>query len=391
VSGKSCPPLRSFPLSEKTVVANFGRFHLQRVIDDSLQNDPFIYVHNLPQLCLNIDRFLNFCFLSFFLGRGNSLLVKIFQPLGISIDLGRLVHALFDLEVALRLLIYRPQVFIGLSSYSLFCLKVCKFLGCKSVVSHGSLDLEYDKRILFRELPEAVAQIEIAPDWCIRRQSLEFELTEKIHVLSQLSADSIAEYHLFQPSKFVISHPRPNKIFFGKIDRDSLSHRAVMGLKKVSVIGTICGRKGFFKILRYAEACPSVKFELLGTWSHSLNPFRQLLPPNVTIKSSLKQREVVEYLDQQWCVCSFSLSDGYGLGIVEAMARGVPVIVSKGAGVQDLILDRANGFYLPDNSDEFANIIKWLENSDNWESVSNNARDTIQNLGYNLLESLKNS
>lgn len=362
---------------------------MQRVIDDSLRNDPFIYVHNLPQLCLNIDRFLNFCFLSFLMGRGNSLLGKIFQSLGLSIDLSRLVHILFDLEVALRLLIYRPQVFIGLSSYSLFCLKVCKFLGCRSIVSHGSLDLRFDKRVLFRELPEAVAQAEIGPDWCIRRQSLEFELAEKIHVLSQLSADSIAEFHLFPPSKFVISHPRPNKIFFKKIDRGSLSYRAEMGLKKVSVIGTVCGRKGFFKILRYAEECPSIKFELLGTWSPSLNPFRQLLPTNVTIKPSLKQREVVEYLDQQWCVCSFSLSDGYGLGIVEAMARGVPVIVSEGAGVQDLILDRRNGFYLPDNTDEFAQIIRWLENSDNWEMVSNNARESIQNLDYNLLESLK--
>lgn len=378
-------------MSEKTVIANFGRFHLQRALDDSLRNNTFIYVHNLPQLCLNINRLLNFCFLSFFLGRGNSLLGKIFQSLGISVDLARPVHTLFDLEVALRLLIYRPQVFIGLSSYSLFCIKVCKFLGCKSIVSHGSLDLRYDKKILFRELPEAVAQTEIAPDWCIRRQSLEFDLAEKIHVLSQLSADSIGEFHLFQPSKFVISHPPPNKIFFKKVDGNSLSYRAVMGLKKVSVIGTICGRKGFFKMLRYAEECPSVKFELLGTWSPSLDPFRQLLPTNVTIKPSLKQREMVEYLDQQWCVCSFSLSDGYGLGIVEAMARGIPVIVSEGAGVQDLILDRRNGFHLPDNTDEFTNIINWLENSDNWEKVSNNARETIKNLDYNLLGSLKKS
>ena len=163
-----------------------------------------------------------------------------------------------------------------------------------------------------------------------------------------------------------------------------------MGLKKVSVIGTICGRKGFFKILRYAEECPSVKFELLGTWSPSLNPFRQLLPANVTIKPPVKQEEVVEYLDQQWCVCSFSLSDGYGLGIVEAMARGVPVIVSQGAGVQDLILDRRNGFHLPENTDEFTNIIRWLENSSNWEMISKNARESTQNLDCNLLDSLKN-
>ena len=42
-----------------------------------------------------------------------------------------------------------------------------------------------------------------------------------------------------------------------------------------------------------------------------------------------------------------SLSEGFGYVVAEAMASGIPVIVSRNAGAADLVVDGENGYVVP--------------------------------------------
>ena len=82
------------------------------------------------------------------------------------------------------------------------------------------------------------------------------------------------------------------------------------------------------------------------------------LPENLKSKYServnftglLLHSEIPELLHNCDVMIFPSLSDGFGLAAIEAMATGCPVISSKNAGVSDLIQDGVNGFIIPTQS-----------------------------------------
>jgi len=56
--------------------------------------------------------------------------------------------------------------------------------------------------------------------------------------------------------------------------------------------------------------------------------------------------------------CLASLEDGFSMAALEAMAHGVPVVVSTGAGSSDLVIEGVNGFtFKPDDLDGLAKHI----------------------------------
>jgi glycosyltransferase involved in cell wall biosynthesis len=59
-----------------------------------------------------------------------------------------------------------------------------------------------------------------------------------------------------------------------------------------------------------------------------------------------------------------SVTEGFGICVLEAMAHGRPVIVSEGAGAADVVDDDVNGFVVPRrNPDAIADRIMQLKNS----------------------------
>ena len=59
--------------------------------------------------------------------------------------------------------------------------------------------------------------------------------------------------------------------------------------------------------------------------------------------------------------CQPSVTEGFGLPCLEAMAHGRPVIVSEGAGVSELVKDGVEGYVVPiRDAGAIAERIDWL-------------------------------
>jgi len=78
-----------------------------------------------------------------------------------------------------------------------------------------------------------------------------------------------------------------------------------------------------------------------------------------------------------------SLADGFGMVVPEAMACGLPVIVTENVGAADLIQDGVNGFIVPVQSPEkiAEKLIFLKENPGMASQMGINARATVER-GY---------
>lgn len=75
-----------------------------------------------------------------------------------------------------------------------------------------------------------------------------------------------------------------------------------------------------------------------------------------------------------------SLNEGFGLVVVEAMAQGIPAIVSSDGGMKEIIQDNYNGLLLYDNSvNEIVEKIKYIYfNEEKYIEFKSNAKDTYK-------------
>jgi glycosyltransferase involved in cell wall biosynthesis len=118
---------------------------------------------------------------------------------------------------------------------------------------------------------------------------------------------------------------------------------------------------------------------LLGAWTKlNLNGHRLMLAGRDSVQlaplwNSMGGKGEIEFMgwvnDPSWLYgrCSVyvqpSVTEGFGIEVLEAMSYGRPVIVSDGAGAQDVVTHGVDGFVVPKrNPDAIADFIMTLKN-----------------------------
>ena len=99
--------------------------------------------------------------------------------------------------------------------------------------------------------------------------------------------------------------------------------------------------------------------------------------------------EQVAHLYNQASVCVFpSVEEGFGMVVTEALASGVPVIVSENVGAKDLITDGQEGFIVPiRNARAIKEALLCLyEDKPKREQMAKNARLKVQNQTWEKYE-----
>ena len=99
----------------------------------------------------------------------------------------------------------------------------------------------------------------------------------------------------------------------------------------------------------------------------------------ISIPGWLEESERECLLDGASIYCLPSRSEGLPMGLLEAMAHGLPVVVSPVGGIVDLVSDGKNGLVVsPDDPDALAEALKLLTNSPKlMKTLGDEARATI--------------
>jgi glycosyltransferase involved in cell wall biosynthesis len=128
----------------------------------------------------------------------------------------------------------------------------------------------------------------------------------------------------------------------------SILDRNYSGQLKVVWAGTFSIRKGahyLVEALRRMRADKSIQVEVYGAISVPQRVW-QPCPPSLRFMGSVPRQTLFAAFDAADVLVFPTLSDGFGMVVTEAFARGLPVITTRRAGASDLVRSGVNGLII---------------------------------------------
>lgn len=106
-------------------------------------------------------------------------------------------------------------------------------------------------------------------------------------------------------------------------------------------VGHVIYEKGIKELLQIADRHPEIVFSLLGEVSQDV--LQEKVPGNIKFLGSLPRKAVIDKMDQSDFFIFPSHSEGFSVALLEAMARGLPVIATDVGSNRDMI-ENKGGF-----------------------------------------------
>ena len=260
---------------------------------------------------------------------------------------------LHDFWVCRQVKKYQPQIFIGSE-------KSCKnsFLLVKKYKGFCILDLAqihvYELKIIRHKY--AFLKNEWGSTFLFdeiqKVKLIEYELADIILVISLKMKVSLLKAGI-SPSKILsIYLGFDPQLFYQKIKYPIPDNHSL----KLIFVGNLSEAKGVLFLLKLMERLVDfpISLTLIGSNARSFSGKTNL--PNIFFDGIKDQASVANYLRKADVFVFPSYLDSWGMAVVEAMACGLPVIVSEEVGASECIDDKV-GFILPLIEDQWVNAM----------------------------------
>ena len=178
----------------------------------------------------------------------------------------------------------------------------------------------------------------------VSRVELEYELADRIRVASNWSRDTLVA-HGVRAEKIRVVGYRTDVVRFSP----PLTPRPTDGPMRICMVAGITLHKGFVYLLNAIRkvGAKHVRLELVGaTGSRACRQLLAREAAHLDIHAETLPDVSVAYHRAELLVHP-SLHDGYGLVVGEAMATGLPVIVSNTCGAASLVQPGVTGWIVP--------------------------------------------
>jgi glycosyltransferase involved in cell wall biosynthesis len=163
----------------------------------------------------------------------------------------------------------------------------------------------------------------------------------------------------------------------------SITERRTDGPLNVIWAGTFSIRKGahyFVDAWRMLGAVTDAKADIFGAVTLPERLWRPT-PPGMSFHGSVPRSALFSAFDQADVLVFPTLSDGFGMVVTEAFARGIPVITTNQAGASDLVSPQRNGLLIPPgDSSVIVDALRWcLDNREALAAMRLPALETARN------------
>ncbi len=249
------------------------------------------------------------------------------------------VTALFDLLASRAL---GPcDVFNGWASAALISLRKVHQRGLPAVLQTGSAHIVTQTALLTEELERLGLTGVVTHPAVIRRTLAEYEEADLIVTPSRFVRQTFIERGVPESKLAVVCETAMPRV-------EPPAERPARETPRILFVGRVDVRKGVPYLLdAFRRLDANATLRLVGPVGRALLERLRPLPDGVELVGPRAGAALAaEFREADFFVLP-SVEDGFGLAAVEAMAAGLPVIVSDHAGCADLIDDGVNGFVTP--------------------------------------------
>ena len=185
---------------------------------------------------------------------------------------------------------------------------------------------------------------EFVPDHVSKRVERELQLADLVLVPSRFVLDQLVRRG-FPPTRIALIPYGVDAAAF-----PAAPERRPDGPIRCLFVGQLSHRKGIPILLRAARRLPDVEFLLTGPL---VSPgVLHGLPGNVRRTGTMRHSDVAASMRASDIFVLPSIEDSYGLVVVEAMASGLPTVVSDHVGASEVIEPGVTGLVVPAGDDD---------------------------------------
>lgn len=154
--------------------------------------------------------------------------------------------------------------------------------------------------------------------------------------------------------------------------KDILERKKVNNsIKTIIYTGRVSEAKGCIEIFDLAKRFPDKLFMLVGKIFLNISDF--VIPPNINMVGEKEHEEVLKLLDKADLFLFASHSEGFSIALTEAMARGLPSIVTDVGANRDMMSDNV-GIVVPvGDIDRMESAIRTIDNQTVRQEMSDKA------------------
>ena len=305
--------------------------------------------------------------------------LKRFRMDGISSKFQEYMHNQFSRTTS-KLINDKDDVVIGLSSFMEDSITVAKLNGVISIVEHGSLHIELEREILLPECEKHNFQPfgNWQHLWLIEKMNREFNNADYIFCCSNLAKQTLIDKGIKEDKIF--ANPLGVDLNAFNVNRDK------SGCFKYLHVSNMSPLKGIHYIIEAFDMLSDIDCELwlVGPMPSEIK-LQKLIKSNPKIKyhGYIPENELPSIYNQCDVFVHPSLSDGWAMTVLQAMASGVPPIVSDMTGAKEVVNDGRNGWVVPagDKTSLYNTMLNAYNNKEELISMGSRATASV-NSGY---------
>jgi starch synthase len=177
------------------------------------------------------------------------------------------------------------------------------------------------------------------PAWKRQRKAAELAAADRIVVASTLVRDSCLQAGITQERLLLIPYGAPEAQALKRPERQ----------RPIALyVGRLAPAKGIQHLLAAWRQLdhPGAELWLVGASDYP-RAWHAALPSSVRCFGSVPHSELADFQAQAQLFVFPSLLEGFGLAAQEAMAAGLPVLLTERCGIRDLIIPGLNGWIVP--------------------------------------------